>query len=73
MRRQIRDGAPLVQGDLALDGRHLISMGLRPGPRFGVILSALMDRVLENPELNDQETLEKLVVQWLEEEEGQGS
>ncbi len=73
IRREIRGGSPLVQGDLAMDGRHLIYMGLRPGPRFGVILTALMDRVLEDPELNDPETLENLVVQWLEEEEGRES
>lgn len=52
-----RAGPPLEVADLALDGRDLIRMGLKPGPRFGEILDALLERVLEDPDLNRPETL----------------
>jgi tRNA nucleotidyltransferase (CCA-adding enzyme) len=69
LRRESRSGHPLAQADLALDGRGLISMGLKPGPRFGTILGYLMEQVLQNPSLNDPDSLRTLVVEWLEREE----
>ncbi|MDP2958017.1 MAG: CCA tRNA nucleotidyltransferase [Longimicrobiales bacterium] len=48
---------PLIVADLALDGRDLIGLGLRPGPRFGEILGALLRWVLDDPARNDPETL----------------
>jgi tRNA nucleotidyltransferase (CCA-adding enzyme) len=53
---------PLAVKDLALDGRDLIRLGLRPGPEFGRILEDLLERVLEEPELNRKERLEAEVV-----------
>ncbi len=53
------EGPPLHLRDLALDGRDLIRMGLRPGPRFKRILAHLLDRVLEDPTLNRKEVLER--------------
>lgn len=53
--------------DLKLGGRDLIEMGISPGPDMGRILSALLDRVLDNPELNDREKLEDIVRTELEE------
>ena len=61
LREELRRGHPLQQRELALSGRDLISMGLKPGPRFGEILSELMDRVLAEPRLNENETLRGLV------------
>lgn len=52
---------PLSVADLAIDGRDLIRLGLRPGPAFGRILERLLDRVLEDPTLNTPEALEKWV------------
>ena len=49
---------PLAVGDLALDGRGLISLGLPPGPDFGRILDALLDWVLDDPGRNRRELLE---------------
>lgn len=76
LRRELAAGPPLTEGDLALDGRDLIRMGLRPGPRFGRILEHLLDRVLEDPSRNSRETLESLareyVARELEEEEEEG-
>jgi tRNA nucleotidyltransferase/poly(A) polymerase len=47
--------------DLAVDGRDLKQLGYRPGPRFGEILRALLDRVVEEPALNEKETLIRIV------------
>jgi tRNA nucleotidyltransferase (CCA-adding enzyme) len=52
---------PLSLEALAVDGRDLIRQGLKPGPLFGGILDRLMDQVLEDPDLNDRETLLSLV------------
>lgn len=49
---------PLTVGDLAVDGRDLIGMGLKPGPHFSDILESLLDWVLEDPERNDRGVLE---------------
>ena len=49
---------PLTVGELALDGRDLIGMGLRPGPRFGRILEELLEWVLDDPARNQRPLLE---------------
>jgi tRNA nucleotidyltransferase (CCA-adding enzyme) len=54
-----RASPPLSVGDLAIDGRGLIRLGLRPGPRFGEILDALLTWVLEDPARNEREALER--------------
>jgi tRNA nucleotidyltransferase (CCA-adding enzyme) len=46
---------------LAIDGGDLKSLGMRPGPDFGRILGDLLDRVLDEPALNDRETLLDIV------------
>ena len=53
---------PLAVGDLALDGRGLISLGLRPGPDFGRILEDLLDWVLDDPSRNETGLLQERVV-----------
>ncbi len=68
LRREAQSDAPLRLGDLALDGSDLKAMGLRPGPRFGEILEHLMERVLEDPALNEPERLREIVRGYLEEE-----
>lgn len=68
IRGELRDNPPLRTEDLALSGRDLVAMGLKPGPRFGRILGALMDQVLEDPTLNCRESLVEAVERWLEEE-----
>lgn len=73
IRAELRAGNPLAVGDLALDGRDLIRLGLRPGPRFGEILELLLDRALEDPTVNRTEVLEALALEAaaeLEEEPG---
>ena len=44
--------------DLKVDGRDVMeALGLPPGPSVGEVLEALLERVLENPELNQRERL----------------
>ncbi len=55
--RVIAAGAVLSVRDLAISGRDLMELGLRPGPLFGEILRTLLDEVVEDPALNQRETL----------------
>jgi tRNA nucleotidyltransferase (CCA-adding enzyme) len=48
---------PLRVEDLAIGGRELIRLGLKPGPHFGELLEALLDRVLDDPSLNTPDAL----------------
>lgn len=46
--------------DLAISGHDLISLGFRQGKEIREALDVLLEEVLENPELNNRETLMKL-------------
>ena len=61
-----RVGPPLSVGELALDGRDLIALGLKPGPAFGRILDALLDWVLEDPDRNEADRLRARVAELAE-------
>lgn len=48
--------------DLAIDGHDVMERAaIPPGPEVGEILDALLERVLDDPSMNDRETLLKLV------------
>jgi tRNA nucleotidyltransferase (CCA-adding enzyme) len=49
--------AALSVKDLAIGGHDLMEIGLAPGPGFGRILRALLERVLDSPEMNEREAL----------------
>ncbi len=51
---------PLEIRDLAIGGRELIERKGVSGPELGRLLEALLDRVLEDPGLNEKETLLEL-------------
>jgi tRNA nucleotidyltransferase (CCA-adding enzyme) len=54
--------AALSTKDLAIDGRDVMRiLGVPPGRQVGVILEALLERVLDDPGLNDRPTLEAMV------------
>jgi tRNA nucleotidyltransferase (CCA-adding enzyme) len=57
VRRVLAQRPALTTNDLAIDGRDLKGMGLEPGPHFGEILRALLNRVVDEPALNERETL----------------
>ncbi len=61
VRRIQNERPPLGIKDLAVGGADLMrELGLESGPEVGRILRALLDKVLEEPERNDRETLLEL-------------
>lgn len=56
-RRELETAAPLGIGDLAIGGAELRALGIPPGPLYGEILRDLLERVTDEPALNDRETL----------------
>lgn len=57
----LADKDALSVHELALSGKSLICMGVKPGPSMGRILDELLEAVLDNPTLNTQEGLTKLL------------
>ena len=51
--------------DLAVNGRDLIALGMKPGKQLGAVLDALFEKVLDEPELNTREQLLKLAEQYI--------
>lgn len=43
--------------DLAINGKDLIGLGIKPGPTMGEILNDLLTEVIEEPSLNTRDTL----------------
>ncbi|MEX2052328.1 MAG: HD domain-containing protein, partial [Candidatus Paceibacterota bacterium] len=53
---------PISVGQLKIDGEHMIKeLGIKPGPRMGWMLHALLEEVLDAPEKNTVEHLSELV------------
>jgi tRNA nucleotidyltransferase (CCA-adding enzyme) len=50
---------PISVGMLKIDGRKVMGMGEKPGPRIGWVLHALLEEVLEDPGKNTAEYLEE--------------
>jgi tRNA nucleotidyltransferase (CCA-adding enzyme) len=48
---------PVDLRDLAVDGDDLRQAGIAPGPQLGKILSALLERVIDDPRMNTRERL----------------
>ena len=46
--------------DMAINGKDLIAMGMKPGKDLGNVLEQLFQLVLEQPELNQKEKLIEL-------------
>ena len=62
--RQIeKDQDALTVKDLAVNGRDLIALGLKPGPVFSTILNGLLEKVLDDPSLNERNRLLEIVEQ----------
>lgn len=53
---------PLKIRDLHIDGRVLGEMGIPPGPKMGQMLAGLLERCIENPDLNDRDVLVSLAL-----------
>ena len=53
---------PISVGQLAIDGKYMIeTLHVKPGPRMGYMLNALLEEVLEDPRKNTKEVLSELV------------
>ena len=55
-----RGGQCVSKKTLALGGRDLIAMGMKPGEELGRMLDTLFEHVLEDPSLNTKERLSEL-------------
>jgi len=56
--REVMRRRPVLTLDgLAVDGHDLRSLGIEAGPRMGRILRALLDRVIEEPQVNQRDAL----------------
>lgn len=49
--------------ELQISGKDLIAAGFKPGKRMGLILNKLLDAVIEDPSLNDKDTLLSMAIQ----------
>lgn len=58
----LRNGQCLTIKELAIGGKDLITIGMKPGKELGAVLSYLLEQVLETPELNTREDLLKLAM-----------
>ncbi len=55
--------APVSVGMLKIDGARIMELtGEKPGPRLGFILHALLEEVLEDPELNTKDYMEERTI-----------
>lgn len=57
----LNEKEPLTVKDLKINGNDLIKLGVPQGKEIGITLKELMDLVLENPNLNQKESLIKIV------------
>ncbi|SHK24082.1 CCA tRNA nucleotidyltransferase [Paramaledivibacter caminithermalis] len=63
----LNEKQPLTLKDLDIDGNDLKALGVSQGKDIGRILNKLLDRVLDNPELNKKEILADEVRKLLKE------
>jgi tRNA nucleotidyltransferase (CCA-adding enzyme) len=70
--RLLRSHPPLGVSDLAIGGEDLRALGLKPGPRFGEILRELLERVTDDPSLNERGALLAIVERDLVGDRGEG-
>jgi tRNA nucleotidyltransferase (CCA-adding enzyme) len=59
-RQILENGECVTKKDLAIGGKELIALGMKPGPKIGEVMDALLDAVLEDPSINTQEKLTEL-------------
>jgi tRNA nucleotidyltransferase (CCA-adding enzyme) len=57
---------PTSQSALSINGNDLISLGLKPGPALGEVLRQLTDDVIEDPALNDRDSLMQRAKEYID-------
>ena len=63
--RIMREGECCSLRTLAVSGRDLIELGIKPGPVMGEILGMLLERVLEDPSLNEKKKLLSIAEEFI--------
>jgi hypothetical protein len=63
---EMRAGAALEIGDLAIGGDELRALGVAAGPAMGEILRDLLERVTDDPSLNTPDALTEIVRERLD-------
>ncbi len=58
----IEENEPMEKKQLAINGSDIVNLGYKQGRIIGEILDYLLERVLDEPELNRRETLRRLVL-----------
>ena len=53
--------------ELAVSGKDLIALGMKPGREMGILLHELLEMVLEDPAKNEKEFLKEQVKKRLKE------
>jgi len=61
LRRAAESAEPVFQSELAVGGKELETLGIRPGPGMGTLLQRLLERVWEEPDLNESASLLRLI------------
>jgi len=61
----VNEGDCLTIKDLAVNGGDLIGIGMKPGEEMGQMLKYLLDKVLEEPDMNDKNILLNMVNEYL--------
>lgn len=51
---------PINVSDLKISGSDFIAIGHKPGPQFGIVLRALLERILDDPTLNEISILKEM-------------
>jgi tRNA nucleotidyltransferase (CCA-adding enzyme) len=63
----LTEDSALSVGDLAISGEDLAALGIPRGPEMGVVLRALLEAVLDDPEQNQPEQLKTIAKRFYEE------
>jgi tRNA nucleotidyltransferase (CCA-adding enzyme) len=61
---------PISVGMLAIDGKGIMALGEKPGPRIGWTLHALLEEVLEDPARNTTEYMQQRATELLQMSDG---
>ncbi len=61
IRAEINKKPPFGPKDLAINGHEIMTLGFKPGPIIGKIQAFLMEKVLDEPGLNEKEKLIQLI------------
>lgn len=65
-REIVQSREAVTVSELAIGGRDLIGLGMKPGPELGQMLQRLLELVLDDPQKNTKENLYSQVKQWVD-------